>query len=266
MTTLEWDKVGERDFETGVSKGVFYGTDGKGVVWNGLTSVEESNTKDVEPLYFDGVKYAELVTNGDFQGKMKAFTYPDAFLPYIGVDPWQPGFYLADQPMKRFGLSYRTEIQNDMGEAAYKLHVLYNVLAIPANTTHDTMGLDPEPVEFEWDISAIPEDVDRYRPTAHLVMDSRKIDPYLLLDIEALLYGTDTDDAMLPPMKALITYVQKWGRLVITDNGDGTWTAHSPIPGVIEMVSGTEFEIVTDTATYLDANTYEISSSAEEEL
>ena len=41
---------------------------------------------------------------------------------------------------------------------------------------------------------------------------------------------------------------------------------HSPLPGVIEMVSGSEFQIVTDTATYLDANTYEISSSAEEDL
>ncbi len=260
MTTLVWDEVGARVYENGVSHGVFYGSDNKGVPWNGLTSVEEIINDSVEPLYFDGFKYGDLVVSGDFQGKMKAFTYPDEFLNYEGLVEWLPGFRLSDQPKSRFGLSYRTGVSDDLGTEGYKIHLLYNVLAVPSSKVYNTLSLDVEPTDFEWDISAIPEDIDKFRPTAHVVLDSRKIDPYLLADIERILYGTAETDALLPDLNGFITYVQKWGRLIITDNGDGTWTAYSPVDGVIEMLDAETFEITSDTAVYLDADTYTIES------
>jgi hypothetical protein len=265
MTKLAWDQAGERFYENGVSQGVFYGADSMGVPWNGLTSVESDAVDSADPLYFDGFKYSDLITLGDFEGKLKAFTYPDEFLAYEGIWEAKPGFNLAHQTKTRFGLSYRTEIHNDHGSSVgYKLHLLYNLLAIPATKAYETLSLDDEPFEFEWDLSAIPEEVDNFRPTAYVVIDSRKIDPFLLLDIEDLLYGSDETDAKLPDLNGLVTFVQKWGRLIITDNGDGTWTATSPLEGVIEMVSATEFEITSDTAEYIDSptnETYEISSS-----
>jgi hypothetical protein len=265
MTKLAWDQAGERFYENGVSQGVFYGADSMGVPWNGLTSVESDAVDSADPLYFDGFKYSDLITLGDFEGKLKAFTYPDEFLAYEGIWEAKPGFNLAHQTKTRFGLSYRTEIHNDHGSSVgYKLHLLYNLLAIPATKAYETLSLDDEPFEFEWDLSAIPEEVDNFRPTAYVVIDSRKIDPFLLLDIEDLLYGSDETDAKLPDLNGLVTFVQKWGRLIITDNGDGTWTATSPLEGVIEMVSATEFEITSDTAVYIDSptnETYEISSS-----
>ena len=261
MTRLVWDQAGSRFYENGVSRGVFYGSDSKGVPWNGLTSIEESNDDSIEPLYFDGVKYAELVTLGDFKGKLKAFTYPDEFVLYDGMDVRKSGFYLGNQPKLKFGLSYRTEISNDTMQMGYKIHLLYNLTAIPSAKVYQTMSLDTNPTDFEWDISAIPQNVDRFRPTAHVVIDSRKIDPFLLNDIEDLIYGTDDNDPLLPNLNGLVTFVQKWGRLIITDNGDGTWTADSPLEGVITMLDPTTFEIVSDTAIFLDADTYEISSS-----
>lgn len=46
MSKLVWDKVGERLYETGVSKGVVYPQEGsaypKGTAWNGLTAINES--------------------------------------------------------------------------------------------------------------------------------------------------------------------------------------------------------------------------------
>lgn len=266
MAALVWDEVGTRYYEAGVSRGVFYKEDGSGVPWNGLTAVEEENTDSVEPLYFDGLKYADLVTLGDFQGRMRAFTYPDEFVEYEGVVDWKDGFGLADQPKTRFGLSYRTEINNDLNEQAYKIHLLYNVLAIPSTKVYQTLSLDVDPADFEWEISALPEEIAGFRPTAHVIIDSRKLDPYLLLDIEELLYGSATQDPVLPSLVGLITYVQKWGRLVITNNLDGTWTASSPVPGVIEMLDADTFQITTDTATYLDADTYEISSDDAQDI
>ena len=48
MSKLIWDKAGEHQYETGVDHGVLYVYDktkkayGKGVAWNGLTTVTES--------------------------------------------------------------------------------------------------------------------------------------------------------------------------------------------------------------------------------
>lgn len=267
MTRLVWDQPGDRIYENGVSQGVFYGSDGVGIPWNGLASVEEENDTSLDPVYFDGLKYADVVTLGDFQGKMKAYTYPDEFLPYEGVDSWRSGFYLADQPNARFGLTYRTEINDDTGPSVgYKIHVLYNLLAIPSTKTYETLSLDSDPTDFEWDISAIPEQVDRFRPTAHVIIDSRRVDPLLLIDVENILYGSDEGSANLPDLNVLVRFVQKWGRFIVTDNGDGTWTATSPLPGAIVMLDDTTFEITSDTAVVLDPDTYELSSSPEEEL
>lgn len=261
MTTLTWDEVGARYYENGVSKGVFYTETGVGIPWNGLISVEQTSVDEVTPLYYDGLKYADMVTLGDFEGKITAFTYPYEFLEYEGVAEQESGFFLTAQPKKRFGLSYRTEIHSDEGESiGYKIHVIWNILAVPEDRQYDTMSLDSEPSEFEWNISAIPEEIPNYRPTAHVVFDSRRLDPYLLTDIEGILYGNADMDPLLPDLSGLLTFVQNWGRLVITDNGDGTWTAASPIPGIIDMLDSESFSITSDTATYLDANTYEITS------
>ena len=267
MARLVWDQVGDRIYENGISQGVLYGTDNKGIPWNGLVSVEESNSDNVEPLYFDGLRYADVVTIGDFEGKIKAITYPDEFLTFEGIQSWKPGFYLADQRKSRFGLSYRTEISNDQStQIGYKIHLLYNLIAVPSNKVYETLSLNSEPTDFEWDISAIPELVDRFRPTAHIVIDSRNIDPLLLLDIENFLYGTETDEAYLPDMSALVTFVQKWGRFIVTDNGNGTWTATSPLPGVITMLDEDTFQIDHENAVVLDPDTYELSSSDEQEI
>lgn len=266
MTKIVWDQVGTRFYENGVSRGVFYGSDSIGVPWNGLISVETNSVDEVDPLYMDGVKYSDIVTLGDFQGTMQAFTYPDEFLPYEGVWASQDGFYLTHQPKSRFGLSYRTEISNDVGQSiGYKIHLMYNLLAVPADKTYETLSLDSEPAEFEWELTAIPEQVSNFRPTAYVVIDSRKMDPFLLADIEEILYGNAENDAKLPDLNGFVSFVRKWNRLIITLHEDGSWTATSNVDGVIEMIDATTFEITSETAVYLDADTYEISSTDKNE-
>lgn len=261
MAKLVWDASGERFFEHSVSRAVFYGEDKVGVAWNGLLSVEEKGSDSAEPLYFDGVRYSDLVTVGDFEGSMKAFTYPDEFLAYEGIAEIEDGFFVGNQPKKRFALCYRTEVGNDEDQnVGYKIHLIYNVLALPSTKEHETLALTPEPLEFEWDISAVPVRIDKHRPSAHLIFDSRKLDPYLMADVEAILYGSDTTDPMLPDFAPFVTFMQNWGRLVIVDYGDGTWSASSSIPGVISMLDSETFQITSDTATYLDADSYTIES------
>jgi hypothetical protein len=267
MTALAWDQVGERFYEAGVSKGVFYDRDGHGTAWNGLTSVDESTSATVEPVYFDGLKFNDIVTNGDFSATLKAFTYPDEFLPYEGYLQDRSGFYVLDQPRGTFGLSYRTEIGNDVlgFQRGYKIHVLYNLTAVPSNVSYQTISEDSEPLEFEWNITAIPEEIENFRPTAHVIFDSRKMSPELLSDIENIIYGTDEQDAYLPPLKGLATFIRKWERFIVTDHGNGTWTAESVHEGEIIMTNDTTFQITVDTAAYITSDMYTISSTETEE-
>lgn len=267
MAALVWDQIGDRLFEAGVSNGVLYEADGTGIPWNGLISVQDNSSDQVEPVFFDGQKINDVVTPGDYTGVLKAYTYPEEFLKYEGILEYQSGFYVTHQPRALFGLSYKTLIGNDVDgqHHGYKLHLIYNITAIPQEVTYETLSLEVEPIEFEWNLSAIPEEVDFFRPTAHVIFDSTKMDPYLLADIEDILYGSEDNDARLPSLTSLVSFVRSWQRLVITDHGDGTWSAYSPIPGVIEIVSPTEFSITTESATYLDADTYEIESSEKNE-
>lgn len=267
MSTLVWDEVGTHYYEAGVSKGVLYQEDGTGVPWNGLTSVDEKVDNNVQPIYFDGVKFNDIVTLGDFSATLKAFTYPDEFLKYEGTLEDQRGFYIANQKPGRFGLTYRTEVGNEIdgNHHAYKLHILYNLTALPSDRTYETLSLDSSPSDLEWTITSIPESLDNYRPTSHVIFDSRRMNPHLLADIESILYGDDTQDAHLPSLKGLSAFIHKWNRLIITDNGDGTWTATANEEGIIEMLDPTTFQITTDTATYLDPFTYTIESSNKNE-
>lgn len=267
MSTLVWDRVGDKTYETGISKGVLYKSDGDGVPWNGLVSIDVGNDTGVEAVYFDGVKFNDVVTVGDFQAKLKAYTYPEEFLYYEGTIKDQTGFYLTGQRPSRFGLSYQTKVGDDVGgtESGYKIHLLYNLTAVPSDTTYETMSLDASPIEFEWDLTAVPEEVEFFRPTAHVILDSRTMDESLLRDVEDILYGNEEHGAHLPRLQALATFLRGWQRLIITDNGDGTWTATSTVPGVITMLDSETFQIDSDAATVVDPDTYTITSTDKNE-
>jgi hypothetical protein len=211
MTALIWDEVGKHFYETGISKGVFYDYDGYGVAWNGLTGVEENTTHEVQPVYFDGLKFNDIVTIGDFSATLRAFTYPDEFLPYEGVLQDQEGVLITGQLGNRFGLSFQTKVGNDVEgvDLGYKIHLLYNLTANPTQKSFNTMALEVEPSEFEWEITAIPEFIENFRPTAHVIFDSRTIEPYLLGEIEDIIYGTLYEDPRLPPLKTLNNYIRE---------------------------------------------------------
>jgi hypothetical protein len=268
MTRLLWDQVGERTYESGVDRGVLYLLDGTGVPWNGLISVNETISTSVSPVYFDGNKYNEIISSGNYAAKLRAYTYPDEFSVFEGVYDDTSGFSVADQPPTRFHLSYRTKVNSDVeGEAqAYKIHILYNVTAVPSTKAYQTDSLTVSPIEFEWDISAVPSEVSGFKPTAHIIIDSRKIEPFLLEDVEELLYGSDDVDPRLPLAEGLAKFLRDWDRLIITSTSEGIWTAFSIKDGFIEMLDETTFQINNANAVYLDADTYEISNTEREEV
>lgn len=268
MAKIQWGLPEDRVFEGGIDRGVLYLPDGSGVGWNGLISVDEKNNNTVEPVYFDGVKFNDIVTIGEYRGTLRAFTYPDEFYQFDGIHEEQDGFFLTHQTPGRFGLSYRSKIGNDIEgfELGYKIHVVYNLTANAGNVSRKTLSLeDVEPIEFQWEISGIPETTIGNRPTCHVIFDSTDMDPWLLQDIEDILYGDEDSPPTLPSLPALIQFIRKWDRLIITDHGDGTWTADARNDEDIVMTTPTEFLITADNVVYLDPDTYEISSSDKNE-
>lgn len=261
MTTLVWDQVGDRVYENGLDRGVLYLTDGSGVVWNGLVSVEEAFDAVTAPIYFDGAKVNDVVTLGDFAGNIKAITYPDEFLEYEGIAEFRVGAYLGNQPLKTFGLSYRTQINSDTDVLGYKLHVLYNLTAQPSNQLYETIGGSSSAMEFVWAVTAVPEEREGRRPSAHVILDSREIEPELLAEIEGVLYGDGDSDATLFSFSDLLDFIEF--NLVVIDHGDGTWSAITNHVGFItdDGVGDGEFTIDNVTATYTDADTFELSNT-----
>jgi hypothetical protein len=268
MSTLVWDAIGDRTYENGVDRGVLYLSDGTAIPWNGLKSVIEKPNKETESVYFDGRKISELTHPGEFSASISAVTYPDELIELEGYGEINNGVYVGDQPPTVFDLCYRTKIGNDLNpDAGYKIHVVYNVTAVPTERTFNTISDTFEMSEFSWDIYAIPEDIPGFRPTAHFIIDGRQVHPDLFEEIEKLLYGSSTQEASLPQAAELITFITNWVEGVqITDNGDGTWTASTSIDDRIVLNEATgEFTIFDVDAVFADADTYDISTTIDDD-
>jgi hypothetical protein len=210
MAEIIWDESGQRFFETGIDRGVFYNSEGMGHAWNGLTSVTESPSGgESTPYYIDGIKYLNVASRKEFQGTIEAYTYPNAFAEYDGYVHVGHGLVVDEQPRMPFGLSYRTRIGNDLSgsEHAYKIHLIYNVLTEPSENEFTSIGDEIEPVNFSWAFSTTPirPPSGLLRPISHVVIDSMKTNPTQLMFIEQYLYGTTSRPPTMPSLDELFS-------------------------------------------------------------
>lgn len=266
MTELVWDQVGDRKYEAGVDRCVLYMQDGRAVAWNGITSIDEQPDQTSESFYLDGVKFLERVRPGDYAGSIKAYTYPVEFDEVLGMEAGEHGLLFHNQQPQSFSLCYRTGIGNDSDgmDHGYKIHILYNLVAIPDAFSYQTLGQIANPVEFGWTMRGVPEIIAGHRPTVHVSFNSTSMEHIHREELEEVLYGTDTTDPSLPTLSELLVLLESFGSLIITDNGDGTWTANDPNDSFITMTSETEFRIDDADVEVIDEDTYTISTTTVE--
>lgn len=206
MSVLQWDLTGERKYETGVKKPVLYKKDKsgafpQGVAWNGVTGVDENPSgAEATPLYANDSKYLNLMSKEEYAATITAYTYPDEFAECDGSAEVAKGVRFRQQPRKEFGFSYVTTIGNDTEGTnyGYIIHLVYNCLASPSARNHATMNDNPEAVEMSWDVSTTPIAVEGYEPTAVVEIDSTTVDTEKLAALEAILYGSESEEARLP--------------------------------------------------------------------
>ncbi len=218
---LEWDKAGERLYETGVDRVVLYPirdtisdvTDpyDAGVAWNGVTAISQSASGgEPTPLWADNIKYLNLMSAEEASLSIEAYTYPDEFEQCDGTREIVTGAIIGQQPRKMFGLSYRTLIGNDQKQSdfGYKIHLVYGCLASPSDRSYATVNDSPEAISFSWSVTTTPVEVSGFKPTSIVTIDSTITPAAKLAAIEAILYGTGgttTVDPKLPLPAAVIT-------------------------------------------------------------
>lgn len=202
---IVWDEIGKRFYETGVKKGVLYplvdGAYPKGVAWNGLTGVTESPS-GAEPnkLWADDINYASPISAEEFGATIEAYTYPDEFAACDGSAEIVEGVVIGQQTRQAFGMSYVTTLGNDvaLNDYGYKLHIIYGATASPSEKAYATINDSPEAITFSWEVTTTPVPVTGKKPTACVTIDSTKVDATGLAALEAVLYGSESEEARLP--------------------------------------------------------------------
>jgi hypothetical protein len=185
MTLLVWDAVGEREYETGVSKGILFPLTGPGIPWNGLTNVSVNvSGGETESYYYDGVKYFDATLAEDFEATISALNAPVEFRPMEGIKTIKSGMTVPFHQRQKFALCWTTRIGNDTDQTdhGYKIHLVYNAVVNPTPSAYQTIGDVPTPNSRQWTIRATPA---CYR-SAYFIFDSRDADLSLL---EAQLYS-----------------------------------------------------------------------------
>ena len=208
MVALAWHETGDKQYELGVDKGVFYPLNAttsaydNAYAWNGLISVTESPSgAEVTKNYADNDVYMSLMSAEEFAATVEAYNYPDEFALVDGTAEPVPGLYVGQQPRKPFGLSYRTKVGNDSKgmDAGYKIHLIYNAMAAPSEKAYSTVNDSPEATTFSWELSTTPINAGNVlKSTAQLTINSLKVPAAKLKALEDILYGTTTLQARLP--------------------------------------------------------------------
>lgn len=221
MAVLEWDKIGERFYETGVDHVVLYpqveSAYPKGVAWSGVTSISENSSGgEANDQYADNIKYLVLRSAEQYGVTIECFYYPEEWKACDGTTDVIDGVSIGQQARKNFGLSFRTRLGNDTdGDAAgYKLHLVYNCSATPSEKSYGTVNDSPEANTLSYEVSTIPVTINKtidgkqLRPTSCITIDSTAIEATKLKAIEDKLYGTTNAEASLPTPDELFTLLE----------------------------------------------------------
>lgn len=206
MSKIVWNEIGTRLFETGVDKGVLF-IDGVGVPWSGLISIQETPLGGtITERHLDGMKYLDEVSRQEFAARIEAYTYPEEFDQCEGIVGIDHGLFVTNQSKKSFNLAYRSLVGNDLEgtDFAYKIHLIYNAKVEPSNRNNQSIQATVDPGNFVWNLRAVAPRLSGHEPTAHYVIDSRTTPSDLLIDIQNILYGTETTDPRLPSVQELV--------------------------------------------------------------
>jgi hypothetical protein len=237
VTRLIWSS---RQLGVGLDRGVLYPKNAPGESWSGLVSVDAQSDADVKVRYFDGVRIGSHTGLEDFSGTIEAFTYPEALDQILA----------QHQNRAIFDLSYRIQTRT-----SYEIHLVYNVLAIPAGHIYQHSQVDP----FKWDFTTTPMVVPYAERSAHLIITATDAYSWTLEALEDLLYGSMNNEPSLPSPEGIFEVFEENSILRVIDHGDGSFTVTGP-DDAIQVFGDGSFEIDWPSAVYISDDHYTIHS------
>lgn len=245
MSKIEWNAPGDRKYEYGLDRGVLYVPGKEAVPWNGLISVSEKRSEsETRETFVDGVLRRQTRSGSDFALDLEAYYTPREFDECDGVSSVQNGFYATQQDGKEFSLCYRTKIGNDIqgNEHGYRIHIVYNALAVPSEGSYNTTSDSSDASTFKWTLTSRPLDVDNIFPSAHFIIDTTQAYVWAIEAIERILYGTDEDVPRLPTPQEILDIFELNAIFRVVEYPDGTFTVDGPDPAV-HMLDNETFQL-----------------------
>ena len=215
MAKMLWDQDGQRLYETGVEQAAIYpmkaGAYEAGEAWNGLISVTESPSgAEPTPLYANDKKYGELTSAEELGGTIEAYTYPDGFKACNGEAQIVPGMIVAQQARTPFGLVYKSLIGNDTEgiKHGYRLTIIYGAKVSPSEQANTSVNDSPEAKTMSWEFTTTPVVVPGYDNSSKIAFESTTTDADKLAALEAILYGSESEEPRLPLPEEIITLMK----------------------------------------------------------
>lgn len=238
MTRLVWDPLQAPPVKLGLDRGVLYFKNHPVRVWNGLSKVtEKSDDSEISEGYFDGQKFKQQRTPNSFAATVEAYTYPEEL-----------------ETGDSFDLSYRVSL-----DTGYEIHLVYNAGAVFQDEVWGSIGFDPTITPFSWDLATVPVQVDHYRATGHVLINSNYTHPTVLTQIEDILYGTNTTVPEMPTIPEILAIFDAYATFVVVDNGDGTCTVTGP-DSWFNQIDATTWQITSPSIDILDTDSLTIRS------
>lgn len=231
-----------REYSAGISNGVVYADQVS--AWNGLVEVSVDTSVAISSGVLDGETYRVVARPTYPSGSITTFDIPDTLLIRDPNSQVVLGVSRA-----QFGLSYKT------GSIIY---IWYRVTISESEFNNVSLSADTSVETKNYRFESLPIRFENYSPVSHIMIDTRYSNQEAIAALEEVLYGTETTAPHLPLPDELVTITDPHALFRIIDHGDGTWSAIGP--DELFDVVGDYFEIAADSAVYLNANLYRVSS------
>ena len=164
--------------------------------WPGLISVENQPTsKDTESVYIDGERILSLPPVYDETFILKAYSYPETFERFMGVDnPTNPlnrrkSLYKVHDvgTSDRFGFTYRTK----EGDGRWVVHIYLGCTAEFQPYNSQTVNANVNLTEYAWKITPNKVNIKDDIYTSHISVHTDVFDghPGLLGEFYRILYS-----------------------------------------------------------------------------
>ena len=130
----------------------------------------------------------------------------------MNLELWAQLAYNTFTIITQFQCIENTNVGNDVKQNTYgyKIHLIYGATASPSEKAYSTINDSPEAVTFSWELTTTPIEVEGFKPTATVVIDSTKVGAEFLKALEAKLYGSDELEPVLPTPNEIAAMAQQY--------------------------------------------------------